>query len=278
MVVDSIKVASPSEFREKQKSDPTLRALWEKVHTVDKSKYLFLEEQGCLLRQERDQGNPTEGIGPKLVVMPKSYRGEVMRMAHEFLFGGHLGINNTLAKVRTQFFWPDMCEDVANFCRSCDVCQKIVSKSRVPKAELGRLPTIEVPILHRTDESKMFKLKVDTSDTGLGAVLMQEHDGEDFPVAYGSRKLLPRECRYATIEKECLAIVWAIRKFEYYRYGRVFEVHTDHKPLTYMQAKKDDQQTNHEMVHEPTRTQIQTGVHQGQRKCGRRRHESFGLS
>ena len=145
VVVDSIKVASPSEFREKQKSDPTLRALWEKVHTVDKSKYLFMEEQGCLLRQERDQGNPTEGIGPKLVVMPKSYRGEVMRMAHESLFGGHLGINNTLAKVRTQFFWPGMCEDVANFCRSCDVCQKTVSKGRVPKAELGRLPTIEVP-------------------------------------------------------------------------------------------------------------------------------------
>ena len=94
------------------------------------------------------------------------------------------------------------------------------------------------PILHLPDESKMFKLKVDASDTGLGAVLMQEHDGEDFPVAYGSRKLLPRECRYATIEKECLAIVWAIRKFEYYLYGRVFEVHTDHKPLTYMQAKK----------------------------------------
>ena len=46
------------------------------------------------------------------------------------------------------------------------------------------------------------------------------------------------ESRYATIEKECLAIVWAIRKFEYYLYGRVFEVHTDHKPLTYMQAKK----------------------------------------
>ena len=35
--------------------------------------------------------------------------------------------------------------------------------------------------------------------------------------------------------------------------------------------------TYHINLHESTRTQIQTGVHQGQRKCGRRRHESFGL-
>ena len=96
----------------------------------------------------------------------------------------------------------------------------------------------KAPILHLPDADKMFKLKVDASATGLGAVLMQEHEGEDFPVAYGSRKLLPRECRYATIEKECLAIVWAIRKFEFFLYGRVFEIHTDHKPLTFMQAKK----------------------------------------
>ena len=63
------------------------------------------------------------------------------------------------------------------------------------------------PILvHLPDENKVFKLKVDASDTGLGAVLMQEHDGEDFPVSYGSRKLLLRELHYATIEKECLQL------------------------------------------------------------------------
>ena len=70
------------------------------------------------------------------------------------------------------------------------------------------------------------------------AVLMQEHTGEEFPIAYASKKLLQREQNYSTIEKECLAIVWAVKKFDYYLYGRQFEIHTDHKPLVYIQGKR----------------------------------------
>ncbi|XP_042870472.1 uncharacterized protein LOC122252196 [Penaeus japonicus] len=56
------------------------------------------------------------------------------------------------------------------------------------------------------------------SNTGLGAVLLQEYDML-MPVAYASRTLLDRERKYATIERECLSIVWAIEKFKYYLYG-----------------------------------------------------------
>ncbi|XP_037794286.1 uncharacterized protein LOC119589789 [Penaeus monodon] len=51
----------------------------------------------------------------------------------------------------------------------------------------------------------------DSSDVGLGAVLLQYVDGHPFPVAYASRKLLDRERRYSTIEKEGLAIIFAFR-------------------------------------------------------------------
>ena len=55
----------------------------------------------------------------------------------------------------------------------------------------------------------MYKL---ASDRGVGAVLSQLDDqGRDRPVAYYSRKLLPREKKYSTIEKECLAIKLSIR-------------------------------------------------------------------
>ena len=79
---------------------------------------------------------------------------------------------------------------------------------------------------------------MDASDVGLGGVLMQEFDGTVFPIAYASKKLLPRERNYATIEKECLALVWAVKRFEYFLFGRFFEIHTDHQPLVYLDAKK----------------------------------------
>ena len=94
------------------------------------------------------------------------------------------------------------------------------------------------PILHLPDSAEPFVLRTDASDVGIGAVLMQDHDGKLFPVSYASRKLSPRECKYSTIERECLAIVWAIQKFRVYLYGREFVLQTDHQPLIYLNRAK----------------------------------------
>ena len=61
-------------------------------------------------------------------------------------------------------------------------------------------------------------LRTDVSYIGLGAVLLQEYEDGIFPVAYGSRKLTRAEQNYAVVERECLAIVWAIGKFYRYLY------------------------------------------------------------
>ena len=94
------------------------------------------------------------------------------------------------------------------------------------------------PILHLPDFSKTFVLRVDASDRGIGSVLLQEYDSMSFPVAYASRKLLKREQNYSTIERECLAIVWAVHKFEMYLFGREFIIQTDHHPLVYINRSK----------------------------------------
>ncbi|XP_076039591.1 uncharacterized protein LOC143024613 isoform X1 [Oratosquilla oratoria] len=66
------------------------------------------------------------------------------------------------------------------------------------------------PILRLPDPKLTFVLRTDASLYGLGAVLLQYHDECPHPVAYASRKLLDREKRYSTIERECLAVVFSI--------------------------------------------------------------------
>ncbi len=84
-----------------------------------------------------------------------------------------------------------------------------------------------------------FLLQTDASDRGLGAVLAQVVEGEERPVLYLSRKLSKRETRYSTIEKECLAIRWAVLTLRYYLLGREFTLCSDHAPLQWLHRMKD---------------------------------------
>jgi len=97
-------------------------------------------------------------------------------------------------------------------------------------------------ILRLLDVSQPFILQTDASHLGVGAVLLQEDNtGEKRPIAFASRKLLPRESRYlkvSMIERECLAITWEIKKFQEYLYGTEFIPETDHQPLQYFRQAK----------------------------------------
>ena len=64
-------------------------------------------------------------------------------------------------------------------------------------------------------------------------------DGEEHPIAYGSRKLLPREQRYSAIEREALAIVAGVKHFRTYLEGMSFQIETDHNPLTHLFTLRD---------------------------------------
>ena len=94
------------------------------------------------------------------------------------------------------------------------------------------------PVLKLPDVSKEFILQTDASCEGLGAVLLQEENGVKHPIAFASKKLLPRECNYSTIEREALAIVWGVQKFERFLYGQHFILETDHQPLQYLNNAK----------------------------------------
>ena len=96
------------------------------------------------------------------------------------------------------------------------------------------------PVLKLPDITKKFVLRTDASVSGVGAVLLQYHDNVPHPIAYASRKLLDRETRYSTIERELLAVLWAIQRFKYYLLGATFILEVDHKPLVYLNKFKGD--------------------------------------
>ena len=98
---------------------------------------------------------------------------------------------------------------------------------------------LQRPVLAVMDPSRKFVLQTDASDQGLGAVLSQEYGESDRPISYASRKLQPRERKYSTIEKECLAIVWALKVYYTYLYGQSFQIQTDHQPLAWLHRMKN---------------------------------------
>ena len=88
-----------------------------------------------------------------------------------------------------------------------ELCQRVFE--RVKEALCGE------PLLFTPNFSLPFNLQTDTSDQGLGAGLTQQVEGVDRPVLYISRKLSQREAKYSTVEKECLAIRWAVGSLRY---------------------------------------------------------------
>lgn len=89
------------------------------------------------------------------------------------------------------------------------------------------------PILKYPDFNKPFVLNTDASQYAIGAVLLQDNH----PIAYASRTLNNHEINYSTTEKELLAVVWSVKYFRPYIYGKQFELKTDHQALKWLHTK-----------------------------------------
>ena len=88
------------------------------------------------------------------------------------------------------------------------------------------------PVLQYYDPSKSVRVQIDASQSGLGALVMQ--NGQ--LIAYASKSLTTQQA-YAQIEKETLTLVFGCEKFHHYLYGRNFVAETDHKPLEIIMKK-----------------------------------------
>lgn len=112
-----------------------------------------------------------------------------------------------------QFTWSSECEDAFDKLKSC------LSNERTMSYFDSKLKT---------------ELLVDGSPCGLGAILVQLDGDHKRVIAYASKALSEVESRYSQIEREALAVRWAIEHFHLYLYGSTFKVVTDHKPLVHV--------------------------------------------
>ena len=95
------------------------------------------------------------------------------------------------------------------------------------KSAVATCPMLQFPI-----PGGHFVVTMDASNVGIGASLVQfDKAGGEHSIAFASRALSRAERNLATVEKECLAIVWNLGKRRHYLIGSHFTVLTDHKPL-----------------------------------------------
>ena len=103
------------------------------------------------------------------------------------------------------------------------------------KQELYSAPVLSY---YDPDPATTTILQCDASQKGVGAWIRQiDSNGKDRIVAMASRSLSDTESRCSSIERECLAVMFGLEKFEYYPLGRHTLVETDHSPLEQISKK-----------------------------------------
>jgi len=94
---------------------------------------------------------------------------------------------------------------------------------------------VSAAVLRSFDQRDAILVQTDASNVGVGAVLLQQAQGDALrPVAFASRKLNIHELNYTVQEKEGLAVAFALDKFEHYLDGLHFKLETDHQSLTFL--------------------------------------------
>ena len=98
-----------------------------------------------------------------------------------------------------------------------------------------KMKLAEAPVLSLYDRTLPIKLSCDASSYGIGAVLSHVYpDSSEKPIAFASRTLTKSENNYSQLDKEALAIMFGVKKFNQYLFGRKFILTTDNKALSHI--------------------------------------------
>ena len=142
---------SKSQLIQEQQTDAEIsklifRALPEdEISQVPMCSYI---KNGILIRKLRPFDVPAddEWAVYHQIVFPKSYRHEILSIAHESPMSGHLSINETYHKIINHFHWPGLKSDVSKYCKTCHTCEMVGKPNQtIPKAQLQPIPAFDEP-------------------------------------------------------------------------------------------------------------------------------------
>ena len=167
-----------------------------------------------------------------IVNMPQPTDKQTLRsfLGHMSYIGKHIpDLRNarapldTLLKADVKFEWTDAQT------KAFETCKKMASSAATLAHYDDKLPLV---------------LTTDASPVGLGACLSQKvtEDSKSVlkPLYYASCSLKPCETRYAQVDREGLAVYWAVKHFRQFLLGRFFELHTDCSALKRIYGPKND--------------------------------------
>ena len=137
---------SKSQLIQEQQTDPEISKLIFKALPEDEISQVpmfYYIKNGILMRKWRPFDVPAVY---HQIVVPKSYRHEILSIAHESPMSGHLGINKTYHKIINHFYWPGLKSDVSKYCKTCHTCQMVGKPNQtIPKAQLQPIPAFDEP-------------------------------------------------------------------------------------------------------------------------------------
>ena len=137
---------SAGELKVLQAADTTLDSVRKEAdgNPGDSSEVGYFWKDGLLFRKWIPRGYEEQDMAVEQLVLPMQCRNTVLQLAHDIPLSGHLGKKKTTQRLLQRFYWPTIHRDVAEYCRTCDVCQKM-TRQKARRVPMIPLPIIEEP-------------------------------------------------------------------------------------------------------------------------------------
>ena len=221
--LDDILVTGRTEKEHYENLDKVLTRLEERNLTLKREKCRFAQESVDFLghRIEKDGVHKTPDKTSKIENLDRPENVSQLR--------SYLGLLNYYRK-----YIPNLAHEIAPLTDLLKSDREFVWNASAERAFVHSKELLKSSgFLVHFDPDLPISIATDASPIGVGAVLSHVYaNGEEKPIMFASRSLTKTERNYPQIEKEALGIVFALRRFYMYVYGRKFTLITDNKPLT----------------------------------------------